>query len=380
MGGDFRAALRQARRVLVKVGSAVLTTDKGLNLAVVQDLARQLAALHARGLDVVLVSSGAVAAGRGVIRAPGGLSALPDRQAASAIGQSRLMHAYDEAFAGHGVVSAQVLLTRDGLRARKRFLNARNTFATLLEWRAVPIVNENDTVSVEELEFGDNDFLASLLINLVEADVFLNITSAPGVYAANPDLDPHAACLDCIEDVAALDVKAMCGGGTAAGRGGMYSKLLAAQRVAQLGAPTLILPGSEPDAVTRAMDGECVGTFVMPDDHRISRRKFWMAYNAAPSGTIRVDEGAVRALTQKHRSLLPVGVTGVEGRFGRGSLVRVAGPDGTVLGLGLCNYSAAETRRVMGKKSTELRDILGESKVPYPEVVHRDNLLLDAVV
>lgn len=370
--------LAEARCVVVKVGSAVLTTPEGINLAVLDSLVAQLAALRASGRRVVLVSSGAVAAGRSALRSCCEIAGLPQKQAASAVGQSRLMHYYDEAFARHGLLSAQVLLTRDDLRSRSRFLNARNTFGALLDWGVVPIVNENDTVATDELKFGDNDCLASLLLNLVEGELFVNLTSAGGVFADNPETNPDACVLECIDDVHTLDLDAMCGGKTSVGTGGMYSKLLSARRAAQLGVPTLILPGREEGILSRAFDGAPVGTWVRPEDRTVSRRKYWLAYQSDPSGTILVDEGAGKALLNDGRSLLPGGVCSVEGNFGKGALVRVATQDGTVIGVGLSNYPAATLRRIMGHKRHEVAAILGDAH--YPEVIHRDNLMLDAVV
>jgi glutamate 5-kinase len=380
--GDWRAerrrALADARCVVVKVGSAVLTTGEGLDLAMVESLAAQLSALQEGGRRVVLVSSGAVAAGRGVLRSRCEISGMPHRQAASAIGQSRLMHYYDEAFARRGRISAQVLLTRDDLKSRNRFLNARNTFAALLDWGAIPVVNENDTVAVHDLKFGDNDCLASLLLNIVEADLFVNLTSAGGVFAENPQDNPGACVMDCIDDVHGLDLDGLCGGKTSVGTGGMYSKLLSARRAAQIGVATLIVPGREPDVLTRAFAGEEIGTWVRADARTVSRRKYWLAYQSDPAGTVPVDEGAARAPLQGGKNLLPGGVCAGGGGFGSGALVRVAAQDGTVIGVGLSNYAAAELRRIMGHKRHEVAAILGDAH--YPEVIHRDNLLLDAVV
>ncbi len=371
-----RQVLARAKRVLIKVGSAVLTSVDGLDQRVIVRLADQMAALHDRGLDLVLVSSGAVAAGRAVIAKLRLDAHLPEKQAASAIGQSRLMHAYDEAFERFGKVTAQILLTRDDLRSRARFLNARHTFQTLLSWRAIPIVNENDSVAVQELKFGDNDSLASLLLNMVEADLFINLTSARGVFDDNPDENPQARCLECIADILALDPGKLCRGKTGAGSGGMYSKLLAARRAAQLGVPTLIVSGTEKFSLEKVFDGEMLGTWVVPQEKSISRRKFWLAYNQEPDGDVWVDEGAVRALQQGGKSLLPAGIRKVDGNFGAGALVRIMTPEGRSLGVGLSNYKAAELRRVMGCKSSEITAVLGQCM--YPEAIHRDNMLLDA--
>ena len=411
-------ALARARVVVIKVGSAVLTDAQGLSTPVLESLARQMAALrtapdgHERRL--VLVSSGAVAAGRAVLRAhghSGETSGLSARQAAAAVGQGQLMRAWDEVFRAYDFPTSQVLLTRDDLRARQRFLNARNTFAELMDWGVLPIVNENDTelggvkevsaevegagawsrlkfvnendtVSVSELKFGDNDCLASLLVNLIGADLYINLTSAPGVYAANPQEVPDAGILECVEDVAGLDLGRLCGGKTSVGTGGMYSKLQAARRAAQLGVPTLILPGREADVLARAFAGEAVGTWVRPEEHAIPRRKFWLAYQSDPAGTVLVDAGAAEALLSKGSSLLPGGVRQVLGNFQKGALVRVARlgeSDGHAsLGVGLSNYSAADLRKIMGLRRHEVAAILGDAH--YPEVIHRDNLLMDAAI
>ena len=398
--------LAQARVVVVKVGSAVLTDADGLSVPVLENLAAQLASLRsllpqgtaadaeesAQSRRLVLVSSGAVAAGRAALSSRGHVvetTGLAARQAAAAVGQGQLMQAWDRVFFAHRMPTAQVLLTRDDLRARQRFLNARNTFAELLEWGVLPIVNENDTVSISELKFGDNDCLASLLVNLTGADLFINLTSASGVLAADPQKNPHAPILDHIDDVAALDLGQLCGGKTSVGTGGMYSKLLAARRAAQIGVPTLILPGREPHVITRAFAacGVCDapeghapftgGTWVCPAQHAIPRRKFWLAYQSDPAGSVHVDAGAARALLHKGGSLLPGGVFHVEGSFQQGALVRVL-HDGQSIGVGLSNYSASDLKKIMGLKRHEVAAILGDAH--YPEVIHLDNLLLDAAV
>lgn len=385
--------LAQARVVVIKVGSAVLTDAQGLNAAVLDSLAGQLARLAAPGTGLpdgrrlVLVSSGAVAAGRTALAARGrqvDTTGLAARQAAAAVGQGRLMQAWDTAFHVHGMPTAQVLLTRDDLRSRQRFLNVRNTFAELLQWRVLPIVNENDTVSVSELKFGDNDCLASLLVNLTGADLFVNLTSSPGVLAADPQREPDAPVMEHIDDVAALDLGQLCGGKTSVGTGGMYSKLLAARRAAQIGVPTLILPGRAPDVLSHAFAAGAdsgatpiPGTWVRPAGHAIPRRKFWLAYQSEPAGGVTVDAGAAQALLRKGGSLLPGGVRQVEGAFQKGALVRVL-HEGRSLGVGLSNYSAADLKKIMGLKRHEVAAILGDAH--YPEVIHRDNLLLDAAV
>jgi len=376
--------LGRARTVVVKVGSAVLTSAEGLEAATVHRLVEQLSALLDRGLKVVLVSSGAVAAGRMRIRksVPGAetidFSELPARQAASAIGQSRLMHEYDESFGRSGKTVAQILLTREDLKSRSRFLNARNTMQRLLDWGVIPIVNENDTVAVAELEFGDNDTLASLMVDLVGADLFVNITSAGGVFDKNPDKHPDACCLPVIDDVEGLDIEGMCDGKTSVGSGGMYSKLRAARRAAQLGVATLIVSGKTEIPLDRIFGGEALGTLVLPCKRTVSHRKFWLAYHDNPAGSISVDAGAARALREHGKSLLPAGIRAVEGRYARGALVRILDDAGATVGVGLSNYSAVELRRIMGRKSSELASVLGQA--PFAEAIHRDNLLLDAAL
>ena len=387
-------ALLRARLVVVKMGSAVLADAHGLSDSVLHSLAAQLARLALAPSDgafsgpegagprrrIVLVSSGAVAAGRALLaglgRAPE-CTGLAARQAAAAVGQGRLMQAWDRAFLAHGMPTAQVLLTRDDLRSRQRFLNARNTFAELLHWGVLPVVNENDAVSVSGLKFGDNDCLASLLVNLIGADLFVNLTSAPGVLAADPRQDPAAPVMECVHDVASLDLGRLCGGKTSVGTGGMYSKLLAARRAAQIGVPTLVLPGREPDILLRAFASAACGTWVRPCAQPIPRRKFWLAYQSDPAGSVHVDEGAARALLRDGASLLPGGVRLVGGGFQEGALLRVL-HKGQSLGVGLSNYSAAALKKIAGLKRHEVAAILGDAH--YPEVIHRDNLLLDAAV
>ncbi len=370
-----RQVMAQARRVVIKVGSAVLAGASGVDAAVVASLAEQIAGLVGQGRRVLLVSSGAVAAGREVLGERYNPASLPHRQAASAIGQSRIMHAYDQEFARHGRIAAQVLLTRDDLDNRERYLNLRNTLSTLFDLGAVPVINENDSVAVTELVYGDNDCLAGLLVGTVGAELFVNLTSARGVFAQNPDEHPEAEPMACIENIGSLDLDAMCGAKTTLGTGGMHSKLLSAKRVAQLSVPTLILAGREPGSLTRAFAGEAVGTFVMPEQKPIARRKFWLAYHHEPQGTVVVDDGAARALRQNGKSLLPAGIVDVSGDFPVGSMVRIADVSGAVVGVGLSNYAASDLRKIMGLKSSRIAQVLGEAT--YPEAVHRDNLLVD---
>ena len=382
-GSEFLTEVGFSLRIVVKVGTSTLAHAGGrLNIRCVETLCKVLSDLKNDGNEVILVSSGAIGMGVGKLNLRERPTDMPTKQAAAAVGQGQLMRAWDEVFRAYDFPTSQVLLTRDDLRARQRFLNARNTFAELMDWGVLPIVNENDTVSVSELKFGDNDCLASLLVNLIGADLYINLTSAPGVYAANPQEVPDAGILECVEDVAGLDLGRMCGGKTSVGTGGMYSKLQAARRAAQLGVPTLILPGREADVLARAFAGEAVGTWVRPEEHAIPRRKFWLAYQSDPAGTVLVDAGAAEALLSKGSSLLPGGVRQVLGNFQKGALVRVArlgeSDSHASLGVGLSNYSAADLRKIMGLRRHEVAAILGDAH--YPEVIHRDNLLMDAAI
>ncbi len=381
MMDERQQALASAHTLVVKVGSAVLASAHGMRLSVLFNLVEQIARLVLAGRRVCLVSSGAVAAGRTVMvgrdcHAEG----LSGRQALAAIGQGRLMREYEHAFAAHGLVCAQVLLTRDDFRSRTRFLNARNTFMKLLDWGVVPIVNENDTVTVQELKFGDNDQLASLLLNLLEGDLYVNLTSAGGVLAVNPEKAAPGETpkiLETIENISALDIDALCGGKTSVGTGGMQSKLLAARRAAQLGVPTLILPGRSVDILDRAFTGEKVGTWVRPLEQTVSRRKYWVAYQSEPQGTLQVDAGAARALEEKGGSLLSGGIVSVSGQFESGALVRIMEGE-RQLGVGLSNYSSEDVERIRGLKSAAAAAVLGDAH--YSEVIHRDNLLLNAAI
>ena len=370
-----RRILEKAKRIIVKVGSAVLTTEKGLDHRVVNRLADQIAGLHDRDLELVLVTSGAVAAGRYVLGSERAAGCMVHKQAASAVGQSRLMHSYDEAFGHYGKITAQVLLTKDDLRSRERFLNARNTMTRLLDWKVIPIVNENDTVAVQELKFGDNDALSAMVANLIGADLIINLTSADGVFDDNPLENPEARFVPCIANIEETNLQSMCKGKTGAGTGGMLSKLMAARRAARIGVPTLIVSGKHNLVLDRIFNQEELGTWIAPTQKVLSGRKFWLAYHLDPAGTIVVDDGAARALTVKGKSLLAAGIADVDGNFGMGALVRIVRLDGGTVGVGLSNFKAVELRRIKGMSSAGIEEILGPC--PHQEVVHRDNMVLD---
>ena len=371
--------LKNSKTVLIKIGSAVLTKENGeINKDLIFELAEDVCFLAQKDKSVIIVSSGAVASGKKFLKKTHTPLTLTEKQAAAAIGQSRLMHIYEEAFSKFNITTAQILLTKDDLRNRNRFLNAKNTFTILLKNKVIPIVNENDSVAVDELKFGDNDLLASLLLNLIQADLFINLTTAKGVFDKNPETYRDAKKFDYVEDIDKLDLISMCNGKTYVGTGGMYSKLLAAKRASQLGVPTLILPGKEPKVLRRTFQGEIIGTYIAPKKNTISQKKFWLAYNLEPCGSVIIDQGAKDALVMKNKSLLPAGVIGVEGEFPSGVLIKILDENKNNLGVGITNFSSEEIKLIKGLKTDQIEEVLSR-KVQNPEVIHKDNLILDVV-
>jgi glutamate 5-kinase len=366
--------LGKARRVVVKVGSAVLTGSSGLDRSVMENLARQLAALRHDGREVILVSSGAVAAGRRKLGLSQKKLALREKQAVAAAGQSHLMRTYEDIFAGFDQKVAQVLLTHDDLSHRDRYLNVRNTLLTLLEWGLIPIINENDTVSVEELRFGDNDTLGAMITNLIEADLFVVLTDVAGLYTANPITDPSAALVTNVAKVNA-EVEAMAGSLTSSlGTGGMRSKVTAAKTVAARGGCSFIGPGRQGNVLDELFAGESVGTFFLPAQAKLQSRKHWIAFTLKPQGELVLDEGACRALSSGGKSLLPSGIVEVRGRFGVGAAVQCLNRGGQPVAVGLVNYRAVEIELIKGAHTERIEELLGYKD--SDEVIHRDNLVV----
>ncbi len=365
-----------ARRIVVKVGSNVLTQDNGLNLSIIGDISCQISSLMARGLDVILVSSGAMASGLrkiGLARRP---DEIPQRQAVSAVGQAGLILEYEKAFSEHGRKVAQILLTSEDLNNRKRYLNGRNTINTLLEWGVVPIINENDTVMVEEIKFGDNDNLAAMIALLMDADVLVNLTDIDGLYTSDPRVHPDAELITTVATIV-KDTETMASAIPGSlGTGGMLSKIRAARKVTAAGIPMVIAKGSRPDILLRLFDGEASGTYFVPRGQKLASRKCWMAFTLKPKGVISLDEGAANAILRLGKSLLPSGIVAVEGDFNVGAPVAFQNGAGDTLGIGLVNYSATDIRKIMGLKTYQIKAKLGEK--PYDEVIHRDNLALTA--
>ncbi|MFZ5992547.1 MAG: glutamate 5-kinase [Deinococcota bacterium] len=363
---------RSYRRVVVKVGSAVLSGAAGRARQLA--IAEQIAALKAEGRQVVLVSSGAVASGMAKLGLKERPKTMPGKQAAAAVGQPVLMQLWEQAFAWYDLRVGQVLLTAEDLAHRHRYLNARHTLETLLEWNVVPIINENDTVMVDEIKFGDNDQLSALIASLVGADLLLVLSDIDALYDADPRMNPTASPVRYVERVDA-EVMRMAGDTPGhAGTGGMRSKLLAAKKAQDAGIPMLLLPGEDPRSITRALQGEPVGTFFAGGNKRYSGRKLWLYQLPKPAGEIVVDAGAARALRQGGASLLPAGIREVRGNFGVGEAVRCLDAGGELIGVGLVNYSSAEIERIKGAKTKDIERILGYNH--SDEVIHRDHFAL----
>ncbi len=367
--------IADATRLVIKVGSSLVTDEgRGLDRAALSHWAAQIAQLRQLGKEVVLVSSGAIAEGMLRLGWPSRPTGIPELQAAAAVGQMGLAQAYETSFAQHNIQTAQILLTHEDLADRKRYLNARSTLFTLLRMGVVPIVNENDTVVTDEIKFGDNDTLGALVANLIEADALIILTDQRGLYSADPRKDPQARF---ISHAQAGDpaLESMAGGaGSSLGKGGMLTKILAAKRAAGSGAHTVIASGREERVLLRLASGETIGTELKASTAPHSARKQWIADHLQLRGYVVLDQGAARALTREGKSLLPVGVTAVNGNFERGDLVACLDPDGRELARGLINYSAQQTRRIMRRPSSEIETILGTME--DTELMHRDNLVL----
>ncbi len=362
------------RKVVVKLGSSVVTTDEGLDHDTIEGIVDDVSHCKSLGKEFIIVSSGAVASGVKRMNLREGARTIPQKQAAASIGQTGLMAAFETAFGRHGIHVGQMLLTREDLTHRRRYLNARNTLTTLLSWGVVPIVNENDTVMVEEIEFGDNDNLSALVAALAEADLLVLLTDTEGVMDCDPCASPDACLIPVIEEITPELREAACGTSSRVGRGGMASKLNAAEKARNSGIPTVIARGKYPRILPRVLEGDTCGTLILPAKERMSTRKHWIRYNLLPEGTLKVDDGAARALTQRGKSLLPVGVTDVEGDFEHGAAVTVESAAGETLAVGLVNYSSEELKRIMGHKTAEIDWILGYRR--NDDAIHADNLVL----
>ena len=372
---DRKTYLKKVKRAVIKIGSGVLTRKNGLNLNLIDDLATEVCKLRNKGIEIILVSSGAIAAGlkkAGLSKRPTSLSQM---QALAAMGQSNLIMAYEEAFSRQGAKAAQILLTRDDLTHRRRYLNARNTLMTLLSWKIIPIINENDTVGIEEIKFGDNDNLSALVVNLTESHLLVNLTNIDGLYDKDPRHNPDAQLIPLVEKVDRRITKAASTIPGFLGTGGMASKLMAARNISLGGIASIIANGSKPDILKDIFSGKSCGTFFLPEVSALNSRKQWIAFTKKAKGSIVIVDGAENALTKNGKSLLPSGITSVQGRFSMGDSVVIQDKNKQQIAIGMVNYSSGDLQKIIGARTSEIESILGYRH--DDEIVHRDNLILE---
>ena len=372
-----RGLIAKVKRIVIKVGSAVLTGagGEGLDHKRIEQLAAEISSIMDGGREVILVSSGAIAAGLaklGLKRTKG--MPLPLKQAAAAVGQSGLMWMYERTFGDHRKKVAQVLLTREDLSSRTRFLNARNTLGTLLEHHVIPVINENDTVAVDEIRFGDNDNLSAMVVHLADADLLVILSDIDGLYTADPRTSKDARFIPVVERLTAEMERGAGDAQTGVGTGGMRSKLLAAKKVGAYGVPMVIVNGRGEGNLRMLFDGQAVGTIFLPKETRDRGRKHWIAYTACSTGGVVVDDGARDALTNKNRSLLPGGIVKVQGSFKAGECVNCSDLKGNVFARGLSKYSSDDVNRIKGLKTSQIAGVLGQKD--YDEVIHKDDLVI----
>lgn len=364
------------KRLVVKVGTSTIAYPNGrLNLDSLERLVRQLSDIANEGREVAVVSSGAIGAGMGRLALGRRPKSIPELQAAAAVGQGLLMQTYEKLFSEYGHTVAQVLLTREDINDRRRHLNARHALLTLLRYGVIPIINENDTVAVDEIKFGDNDTLAALVTGLIDADLVILLSDVDGVYDADPRTTPGARRLSVVTEITEELERAAKGPGSALGRGGMATKIQAAKVATQSGAAMVIAHGAHPNVLRAILNGEPVGTLFVPQRRRLEMRKRWIAFFQTPQGELVVDDGARRALVREGKSLLPIGIVAVRGEFDEGDLVRVCGLDGKEIARGLVNYTSRQVDAMKGLPTHVIEARLGY-RLHYDEVIHRDNLVL----
>jgi glutamate 5-kinase len=365
-----------SRRVVVKLGSNVITAKNSLNLEVIESISKQICTLMDKGIEVILVSSGAMAAGLRKMEMKRRPEEIPKRQAISAIGQSGVMNAYEKSFTRCDKKVAQILLTAEDLNNRKRYLNARNTLNTLIDWQVVPIINENDTIMVEEIKLGDNDNLAAMITLLMDADFLFILTDIDGLYDKDPRLHPEAELIPRVTDFKKeIEEFASEIPGTL-GTGGMLSKIQAARKVTSAGIPMIVARGDKSNILLHLFAGENYGTYFVPKKEKMASRKCWIAHTLAPKGSIVIDDGAVHAVRQNGKSLLPIGVISVQGDFEEGAAVSFKTSAGQIIGVGLVNYRSFDIDLIKGLKTYQIEACLGSRH--YDEIIHRDNLVLKA--
>jgi glutamate 5-kinase len=374
MINNQKFSLGRAKRVVVKIGSNVLTQNNGLNLKAIQSITRQICRLIDDGREVILVSSGAMASGVKKVGLSKRPDELPKRQAVAAVGQAGLIMEYEKSFGRFHKKVAQILLTSEDLSSRKRYLNARNTLYTLLGWQVVPIINENDTVSVEEIKLGDNDNLAAMITLLMEADILINLTDIEGLFNKDPRIHHDAELIPMVTTITKSTEQYASEIPGALGTGGMISKIRAARKVNSAGVPMVIAKGDEPNILIKLFSDGAHGTFFVPRKEKLASRKCWIAFSLKPQGAVKIDDGAANAILKNGKSLLPSGIVAVEADFNIGAAVEFKNRKNEILGIGLANYSAADIRKIMGLKSKQIKAVLGHKA--YDEVIHRDNLAI----
>jgi glutamate 5-kinase len=367
--------LQHTKKVIIKIGSAVLTGIDGLDLQIIEQLVDEIAELTRSGCQIVIVTSGAIASGKHRMGISGPLKSMPQKQAAAAIGQGRLMRVYSNAFGKHGIYVAQILLTMSDLTDRKRFLNVRNTLSTLTEWGVIAVINENDSVAVDEIKFGDNDHLAAMIANITGADLLINLTSTEGLYDRNPALSKNAKVISLVREITEEIEAAATADTTSVGMGGMKSKVMAARKVTAFGIPYIIAPGKEKGILHAVIAGKDKGTLFLPMSEHLTSRKCWIAFTLRSRGKLIIDEGARTAIVEHGKSLLPSGIIGVEGSFDVGDPVTCVDQNGVSLAKGLVNYGSQEIQKIMGLKSSKIEQVLGHKD--YDEVIHRDNMAVE---
>ncbi len=377
MTENKRSRFNIAKKIVVKVGSSSIAYSSGkLNLFQIEGLVRQLADLHNQGRDVLLVTSGAIGTGAGRLGLAGRPRTIPAKQAAAAVGQGLLMHIYEKFFSEYGVTTGQVLLTREDFSDRRRFLNARNTLHALLQFGVIPVINENDTIAVDEIKLGENDTLSALVAGLVDAELLILLSDIQGLYTADPKQDPEAGLIREVAEITP-QIEALAGGpGSGLGSGGMATKISAARIAAHSGVTTILACADQRDIIPKVIAGEQVGTVFWPAGNKLENRKRWIAYSAAVCGKIYVDQGAAAAMMRRGKSLLPSGVRAVEGLFEMGATVCIIGPDNQEIARGITSYSSSEIEQIKGAQTKEISRILGHKD--YDEIVHRNNMVLNS--
>jgi glutamate 5-kinase len=366
--------LKNNHRIVIKAGSGILTGEDGFNTAVINTITNDICDLRSKGHEIILVSSGAIAAGMkkmGYEKKPDGIS---EKQAMAAIGQSRLMMAYEKAFGRKGVTVAQILITRDDLNNRRRYLNARNTIFTLLSWGIIPVINENDTVVIDEIKFGDNDNLSAMVANMTESNLLAILTDIDGLYDDDPRLNKNAKLIPLIEKIGNSHFQFANSVPGSLGTGGMASKIAAAKKATLKGIPVIIANGRKKNIIRKIANGEDTGTLFLPQTKAVCGRKHWIAFTRAIKGKIVIDEGAVKALIKNGKSLLPSGVVGVSGKFNRGDSVQIVERNGNEIAVGMVDYNYSELEKVKGLNSRKIEEMLGFKH--NDEIIHRDNLLI----